>query len=141
MTRRSPGFAGQLAIVTVASAAFRLWYVFTFRRHKLPYLGDAYYYTAGANAIARGYGFINPYGIWALKRVPSASHPPLYELWLAIPSIPHDATQFTHMLWTVLLGTATVVVVGLAGREMAGPRVGIIAAVLAAAYPNIWVHD
>lgn len=40
-----------------------------------------------------------------------------------------------------LVGTAAVVVIGLLGRVVAGDRAGLIAAGLAAAYPNLWIND
>src|SRR5690606_5068753 len=40
-----------------------------------------------------------------------------------------------------LLGVAAVVLVGLAGRRVAGPRTGLLAAGLATIYPNVWSYD
>ena len=40
-----------------------------------------------------------------------------------------------------MVGTTTVGFVGLAGRELAGPITGLVAAGLAAAYPFLWVVD
>lgn len=40
-----------------------------------------------------------------------------------------------------LLGTVSIVVIGLLGRRLGGSRVGLIAAGLAAIYPNIWIND
>ena len=40
-----------------------------------------------------------------------------------------------------MLGVATVVVIGLLGREVAGDRAGLLAAGIAALYPNLWVND
>jgi 4-amino-4-deoxy-L-arabinose transferase-like glycosyltransferase len=42
---------------------------------------------------------------------------------------------------TCVLGAVAVFVTGLAGREVAGPRVGLIAAAIAAVYPNYWIND
>ncbi len=40
-----------------------------------------------------------------------------------------------------LLGIAAIAVIGLAGRRLAGPIAGLVAAALAAIYPNLWVND
>ena len=40
-----------------------------------------------------------------------------------------------------LIGTATVVMVGFAGRRIAGGRVGLVAAAIAAVYPNFWLYE
>ena len=42
---------------------------------------------------------------------------------------------------TTLLGIATVAVIGLVGRRLAGPQVGLVAAAIAAVYPNLWIND
>ena len=47
----------------------------------------------------------------------------------------------THLLWSCVLGAGTVWLVGLLGRAVGGARVGIIAAVIAALYPNLWAPD
>ena len=102
-------------------------------------------YSLGANLLAHGEGFVDPLGVFSPVFRQSADHPPLYLIWLAIPSFldpgAGDTSQVVHMLWSCALGTATVVVCGLAGRRLAGDRCGLIAAALAAVYPNVWVYD
>lgn len=103
--------------------------------------GDAFFYHKGAQLLWQ-HGFISPELYLSTGRImPAAEHPPLYLLWLSIPSAVHVTGPFAHMIWSALLGTATIVVVGLLGREVASERAGLIAAVLAALYPNIWVAD
>jgi 4-amino-4-deoxy-L-arabinose transferase-like glycosyltransferase len=46
-----------------------------------------------------------------------------------------------HLLWSCLLGSATVGFVGLLGRAVGGVRLGIIAAFVAAVYPTLWAPD
>ncbi len=123
--------------------AWRIAYVLIFRRGRLPFTGDALQYSAGANDLVNGHGFVNALAALDARYLPSATHPPLYTLWLAIPSwLWHgNATQLTHMLWTCVLDVGTIVVVAATARAIAGDRAGVIAAVLAAAYPNIWVND
>jgi 4-amino-4-deoxy-L-arabinose transferase-like glycosyltransferase len=60
---------------------------------------------------------------------------------LAVPSFIGLDTELAHLLWSCVLGAASVVLLGLLGRKIAGPRVGLIAAGLAAVYPNLWWHD
>ncbi|MCV5968460.1 glycosyltransferase family 39 protein, partial [Lactococcus petauri] len=40
-----------------------------------------------------------------------------------------------------LLGVATVVVIGLLARRLAGSRAGLLAAAAAAVYPMLWIND
>jgi 4-amino-4-deoxy-L-arabinose transferase-like glycosyltransferase len=129
-----------LIIVTAAGLAIRVAYVLLVRRD-VDVGGDALYYHFGANLLADGQGFIVPLANLRGVILQAADHPPLYLVWLALPSVIGLDTPVWHMLWSCLLGGATVLVTGLAGREIAGPRVGLIAAALAAVYPNIWSHD
>jgi len=50
-------------------------------------------------------------------------------------------SQLTHLLWSCVLGAGTVIVIGVVGRTVINARVGIVAAAIAALYPNIWVPD
>ena len=103
--------------------------------------GDAFFYHKGAQLLIH-HGFIAPEVFLRTGRVmPAAEHPPLYLLWLAIPSAFHVTSPVAHMLWSALLGTGTVALVGLLGREVAGERAGVIAAFIAAIYPNLWAPD
>ena len=137
------GFALGLTAIAAAGFAVRIAFVVLSRTQHLPLgLGDSAYYSRGANLLADGRGFIDPFLLPAVRQ--SADHPPLYTLWLAIPSLVwpgHAATPTVHMVWSCVLGAGTVALCGLAGREIAGPRVGLIAAFLAAISPNLWVHD
>jgi 4-amino-4-deoxy-L-arabinose transferase-like glycosyltransferase len=131
-------------LIAFVGLALRLGYVLIYRRPKLPLGGDSIFYSGAANLLAQGYGFVEPLSLFTNHPQQSAGHPPLYLLWLTLASLvwPHqNATQLVHMVWTCVLGTGTIVLIGLAGREIAGKRVGLIAAVLAALYPNIWVQD
>src|SRR5262249_40617115 len=60
---------------------------------------------------------------------------------LAIPSLVRLDTFLDHQIWSCVIGAGTVFLVGVTGREIAGDRVGLVAAVLAAVYPNVWFYD
>jgi 4-amino-4-deoxy-L-arabinose transferase-like glycosyltransferase len=133
-------FRPALALVVVGAFALRVVYVFAYRGHFDPH-GDAYFYHAGANLLADGKGFISPFYVQlGLKRA-AAEHPPLYTVFLAIPSVLGMKSVLTHLLWSCMLGSATVWLIGLVGRAVAGVRVAVIAAVIAAVYPNLWAPD
>jgi hypothetical protein len=138
--RESARFWRWLVAVTAVGVVIRVAYVLLARRDLLVG-GDALYYHYGANLLAQGHGFIVPLEYVKGHTLQAADHPPLYLLWLALPSVFGLDTPVWHMLWSCVLGTATVVVIGFAGREIAGSRVGLIAAGLTAVYPNIWSHD
>ena len=140
MTPATRRFAQRLGLITAVSVVIRVAYV-VLERRDAPVQGDGLYYHYGSNLLAQGHGFIVPLQYVQGLTLQAADHPPLYLLWLALPSVFHLESPLTHMLWSCVLGTATVVVIGLLGREVAGPRVGLVAAALAVLYPNIWSHD
>jgi 4-amino-4-deoxy-L-arabinose transferase-like glycosyltransferase len=132
-------FPWALAAVALGAFVLRVVYVLVERRDFEP-VGDAYFYHHSANLLADGEGFVSPFYFPELHRE-AAEHPPLYVLYLAVPSLFGMQSVLAHVLWSCVIGTATVVLVGLVGREVGGARLGIIAAALAACYPNIWAPD
>jgi 4-amino-4-deoxy-L-arabinose transferase-like glycosyltransferase len=138
---RSDRFARWLAGITASGLLVRLVYVIGFRRDNTV-SGDPYFYHHGANLLVNGEGFIAPLQFIELNiRMDAADHPPLYMLFLSIPSALGLDTPLAHMLWSALLGTATIVLVGLVGRKVGGTRVGLIAAAIVAVAPNLWIYD
>lgn len=130
-----------LAAITVVGLAWRVIYVMVSRRHAFVW-GDAFYYHNGANLLADGHGFIEP-ADYLLKnvKVEAADHPPIYMLYLTAFTVVGLRSATAHLLASCLIGAATIAVTGLAGRAIAGARVGLIAAALVAIYPNIWSED
>jgi 4-amino-4-deoxy-L-arabinose transferase-like glycosyltransferase len=129
-----------LIAAALIALAVRVAYILIVRRDVLPG-GDSFTYHLGARLLVEGHGFIEPQPLINGIVDQSASHPPLYLLYLAIPSAFGLDGPVAHMLWSGLLGVGTVVLAGLTAREVAGPRAGLIAAGLAAFYPNLWIFD
>lgn len=130
-----------LGIVVLAALALRVGYVLGWK-NPAPVLGDAFYYHYGANLFADGQGFPDPYA-WKLTGAfePEALHPPLYIVVLGLGSLVGLRSYLDHQLISCLLGAGTVFVVGLAGRRIAGPAVGLLAAGICAVYPMLWLND
>ncbi|HKY67105.1 MAG TPA: glycosyltransferase family 39 protein [Acidimicrobiales bacterium] len=103
--------------------------------------GDPYYYHRGANLLADGHGFVHPYAFDKGVTIPAADHPPGYILVLAAPSLVGLDTILAHQLVGSLLGAGTVLLLGLAGRRIAGDLAGLIAAGIGALYPALWLND
>jgi len=141
VTNEARRFALVLGAIALAGLVLRIAYVLIERRDFM-FEGDAVFYHQGANLLADGRGFISPFELADSGReVAAADHPPLYLVWLTVPSLVGLDTELSHLVWSCLLGAATVALVGLLGREVAGARVGLFAAALAAVYPNLWWHD
>jgi len=103
--------------------------------------GDALVYHAGANDLAQGKGFVLAFFLENGEQQQAASNPPLYLIWLAIPSLLGFDNPLAHQLWSFVLGAGTIVVLGLLGRKLGGDRTGLIAALLAAVGPNFFYWD
>lgn len=138
---RSRRFAVGMAVTATLAAVVRVLWVLLERRN-FELHGDDFFYHWQANALAEGKGFLNPYTWKALGRLePSAAHPPLYSLYLSVWSWFGFDTPLAHRLASCVLGVAAVVVVGLVGRRIAGDWAGILAAGIAAVYPQLWIND
>lgn len=130
-----------LLIIAALGLVLRVVYVLGWH-HPAVIPGDAFYYHHGANLFVDGKGFPDPY-VWQKtgQFVPNAQHPPLYIIALAIPSVLGFRSYLDHQLFTSLIGAGSILLVGLAGRRVIGPRAGLFAAVLAAGYPEFWMND
>lgn len=139
------GFGRMLVLVCLLAFAVRITYVLWLRWPHLPFKGDAFIYSMDANLVAAGKGFVQPLsGVFGGPVQQTADHPPLYTLFLSVVAFldpGHFTSQLTFMISSCVLGTATVVLIALTGRLIAGPRAGIIAGLVAAVYPGMWVHD
>jgi 4-amino-4-deoxy-L-arabinose transferase-like glycosyltransferase len=130
-----------LGAITLLGFGIRLATVLG-RPHRKPG-GDAYYYHSAANLLVAGRGLVDP---WLLGRHPPqivqiADWPPLFVFVLATTSVVGLKTFFAHRVWCCVIGAVGVTVCGMAGREIAGRRAGLIAAFVVAVYPNIWMSD
>jgi 4-amino-4-deoxy-L-arabinose transferase-like glycosyltransferase len=134
------GWSLLLFAIVAVGLGLRLGYLFGWQNpgHQQ---GDTYYYHQGANLFAAGRGFPNPFEWKNHFYREDAQHPPLTIFLLAIPSVLGLTSYLDHQIFSCLLGTLTIAVVGVVGRRLAGPRAGIIAAVLAAVYPGFWLND
>jgi 4-amino-4-deoxy-L-arabinose transferase-like glycosyltransferase/peptidoglycan/LPS O-acetylase OafA/YrhL len=104
--------------------------------------GDPLFYHTAANLFAEGRGWPEPLNWIAYgKVIPSALHGPGYPLYLSLSSRLGGTSYVDHKLASILAGTLLVVMVALVARRLGGPLVGLVAAGLAAIYPNLWIID
>ena len=136
MTRR---FRFRLALVALFGLLVRVAYIAVSRQRVQ---GDGSYYHAIAGVLADGKGFVQPQAYLSSgQMIPWAPHPPLWPLLLALPARIGLRTYSEQQLTAALVGTATVVVIGFAGRRLVDARVGLIAAAVAAVYPNFFLYE
>ena len=101
-------------------------------------LYDSIYYLVQSDALLAGRGFARPFTMLA-----NADHPPLTTLVITPATWLFGITTdvLAQRLTMAIVGTTAVVVIGLLGRAVAGPRVGLAAAAIAAVYPNLFMND
>ncbi len=127
-----------LCLIVTGALVWRILYVLIFTRYENSKLYDAAWYELQGLTMAGGHFFSIPFG-----HGPDAAYPPLtsivitpvsYFFGLHVGATPQRLTM-------AVLGGAVVLFVGMLGRVLAGPGVGLLAALLAAAYPNMWIPN
>src|SRR3954463_3269051 len=111
-----PAFARWLAALAAGGLALRLVYVLALTPH-LRGQGDANYYHELGNLLAGGHGFVDPG-----TGMPTALHPPLFPLLLAAFAKLGAHSYEAQRVVVCLVGTGTIVAVGLVARRVAGGR-------------------
>jgi 4-amino-4-deoxy-L-arabinose transferase-like glycosyltransferase len=132
-------FRRVLLLIVLGALAFRVGYVLIVTQYDTGFY-DAVFYELEAKTVAEGRGFIVPLpGPYASGE--AADHPPLTVAAL-VPAaeLPGDS-QLWMRFTMAALGSAVVALIGLLGRRVSGERIGLIAAGLAALYPNLWMND
>ena len=120
------------------------------------FVNDQYWYNVTADEVAHGQFFRD-----GLTHAPKADHPPLTVFVLAGTSFafnhlplsslsespatiagPRFVSHVREQRYTIAaIGALVVLLIGLLGRRVGGDSVGLLAATLAAVYPNMWVND
>jgi 4-amino-4-deoxy-L-arabinose transferase-like glycosyltransferase len=127
-------FGWWLALITAGALALRVVVIVISSNEAVG--GDGFAYSYEANRNAAGHWFIN-----ALSGKPAAIHPPIWSLILTGWAELGQHSWFRQQLLASIIGTCTVAVVGLAGRRIAGDRVGLVAAAIAAVYAGLWLYE
>jgi hypothetical protein len=129
------GFHRGLLVAVVLGALWRLGMLVVDKWDQPLLLNDSLYYSAQAQQLIDGHWFREIF----VDR-PGAEHGPLTSFILAAVSWVDHPLPWQRLM-TVLFGIGTIAVIGLVGRRVGGPRVGVIAATIAAIYPNLWMND
>lgn len=132
-----------LALLGIAVAALGVRLAFlALGAPPVPRLGDARAYHLLAGNLADGRGYIRPFDLLVVGRVhATAEYPPLFPGVLAVVSFLGGRSVDVQRVAMCLVGTGTVVLVGLLGRRVAGAWAGLVAAALAAVYPMLFQPD
>ncbi len=128
-------FGRRLTVVVVCGAVLRIIRLVLGKWNEALLLNDSLYYSAQARQLAHGVWFREVF-----VDQPGAEHGPLTSALMALVSWGDDPFNRQRMV-TVACGIATIAIIGLVARRVAGDRAGLIAAGLAALYPNLWISD
>jgi hypothetical protein len=131
-------FATWIGAAVLGGALLRVLYALVVG--DAPLLGDGLEFHQQANLLADGLGYSLPGGPAGALR-PTADKPPLYPALEALVSLAGGRSPAWHHSVAIACGTATVGVTGLLGRRLSGARAGVLAALLAAAYPLLIAAD
>ena len=106
--------------------------------------GDAAYYYIQGRQIARGNWFIESYAWFSSAGTvykPSAGDPPLFSLFLGMLARLGITSGTGMRVATSFVGVVGVILLALLVRKLVGRRAAIIAGLLAAVYPMLWIND
>lgn len=110
-------------------------YLFVAKWNQTLMLNDSFYFSSQA--------WQNAHGNWFrdfLGNHPAAEHGPLTSVVLTPASL-LGHHEFWQRATNTIVGIAVIPLVAMVARRIGGRRVGVIAAVLAAVYANLWMND
>ncbi len=128
-------FGPWLALVATGAFGFRVLVLALSHGERLT--GDGWEWSRQGNFNAAGHWFVSGFN----GRSPDALRPPLWALVLTVWAWLGQHTWLRQQVLACAIGTATVVVIGLVARRLAGNRAGLVAAGIAAVYPGLWVYE
>jgi 4-amino-4-deoxy-L-arabinose transferase-like glycosyltransferase len=139
--RSTGSFAAWLVGISVLGLVLRI-VVIAVASRDLPF-DDGIWYLGQSQIISGGHGYLSPakFLFNHYEAFPTAEHPPLYPALLAAMAWLGPGSVLALQMTTAVVAAAGVPVIGLLGRRVAGPHVGLIAAVLCAVAPNVWQYD
>jgi 4-amino-4-deoxy-L-arabinose transferase-like glycosyltransferase len=131
-------FAPALLALSLIAFATSLAYALLVSPHE-QLAGDAGLYHALGSGLAHGDGYSTLASLVHPPHRPTSEHPPLFPLFVAGLDELGLTSLGAQRAAACLLAAAAVALIGLLGRRLAGPRAGLIAAGVAAVYPNFFV--
>ncbi len=129
-------FRARLAAIVLFGFVVRVVYTMLWSRTSVLGFDGTSYYELAKSIASRG-----GYETSGVPHHATVLFPPGYPFFLAVGRLLGLGTRTKLLIWTSGLGSATVAMTGILGRTVATRRVGLIAAGVAAVYPNLWLAD
>jgi len=123
-----------LGLITASGLTLRVLIIVLSRHEKVN--GDGYEWSAQGNLNAAGHWFVSP-----MTLRPDALRPPAWAIVLTIWAWIGQHSWISQQILACIIGSATVLLIGVCGRRVAGDRVGLLAAGLGAVYAGLWVYE
>jgi len=123
-----------LGLITVSGLGLRVLVIVLSRHEKVT--GDGYEWSAQGNLNAAGHWFVSP-----MTLRPDALRPPAWAIVLTFWAWFGQHSWLSQQILACVIGSGTVLLVGLCARRVAGDRVGLVAAGIAAGYAGLWVYE
>jgi 4-amino-4-deoxy-L-arabinose transferase-like glycosyltransferase len=136
-SRSKPWFWPCLLSVTVVGLIVRI--LFVSLAHFARVANDAMFFRTTAHNLVSGNGYTYPFPSNPSKFVPTAAHPPLFSLVLAAFDLLGLQSVQAQRLALAVVSSAAILLMGLAGRRLLSPSVGVVAAAVAAVHP-LWLQ-
>jgi len=128
-----------LAQITLVAFLGLLWRIFYIQcEGRRIFFTDESWYVIQAQRLVTGHPWTDA-AYFSLQ--PSAAHGPITSMLMAPFAwiFPHSSIGLRPVM--AVVGSMVVVAIGLLGRQLLSPRVGLIAAIIAAVYPGLWIRD
>jgi hypothetical protein len=137
---RPDRFPAALATVAAVAVGIQLLFIHAVARGTRLSAAAAFD-SVQARLLLRGEWFVDPARAVSAAHhlVPSAAHPPLPTLLLGIADVANATGPTAHRLFLGALFVAAVVLAGVTVRDLVGERAGVLAALVVATYPPLWV--
>jgi 4-amino-4-deoxy-L-arabinose transferase-like glycosyltransferase len=123
-----------LGLITAGALSLRLVIIVLSRHEKVS--GDGSEWAAQGNLNAAGHWFVSPRTLR-----PDALRPPAWAIVLTVWAWLGQHSWFHQQILGCLIGSLTVLLVGLCARRVVGDRAGLVAAGIAAGYAGFWVYE
>ena len=133
----APWFWPALVSITLAGIVVRILFVIFARFQRVA--NDAQFFRTTAHNLISGNGYSYPFPTNPAKAVPTAAHPPLFSLVLSSFDLLGMESVRTQRLALSVVASVAIVLIGLVGRRVFCPMVGVVAAAIAALHP-LWLQ-
>ena len=123
-----------LGLITASGLGLRLLVVVLSRHERVT--GDGYEWSAQGNLNAAGHWFVSPFTLR-----PDALRPPAWAIVLTVWAWLGQHSWFSQQILACVIGSATVLLIGVCARQLTGDRAGLVAAGIAAGYAALWLYE